>query len=161
MCYITRSLVSDRLWGPLTSCPVGTGASLGDVKLTTHLHLVPTFRMLGDIPLLSNICSWRGTWLSTEATFTMVPKACRTSLHFKGTQIYNCFVPLEHASTPVAVVSSVSTLWLLRCHLHLVVMHLTEANVILCVTDKGRWLLGPLTALRSMYGRHYTTRHTG
>jgi hypothetical protein len=49
----------------LASYPMGTGAfslwqSGRDVKLTTHLHLVPRSRMRGAIPPLPNTSSWRG-----------------------------------------------------------------------------------------------------
>jgi hypothetical protein len=51
------------------SYPMGTrgsfpgGQSGWSVKLTTHLHLVPTSRMRVAIPRLLNTSSWRGTQL--------------------------------------------------------------------------------------------------
>jgi hypothetical protein len=40
------------------------------VKLTTHLHLVPSSRMRGAIPPLSNMPSWRGALLKHRDNFT-------------------------------------------------------------------------------------------
>jgi hypothetical protein len=40
-----------------------------DVKLATHLHLVPRLRMRGDIPPLHHTSSWRGASLGDRCVF--------------------------------------------------------------------------------------------
>jgi hypothetical protein len=47
-----------RLWPAPPPSLIGNGYQ--DVKLTTHLHLMPTSRMRGDIPPLPSTSSWRG-----------------------------------------------------------------------------------------------------
>jgi hypothetical protein len=53
----------DRLWGPPSPIQWAPGALSLGVKLTTHLHLVPSSRMRGAIPPFPNTSSWRGAQL--------------------------------------------------------------------------------------------------
>ena len=62
----------DRLWGPFSLLFNGYWISLlglqrPAVKLSTHLHLVPSLRMSGAILLLPYMPSWRG-----EGHFTFI-----------------------------------------------------------------------------------------
>lgn len=51
MLVLSSPIHPDRLWGPASlQCNVCQG-SFPRVKSTTHLHLVPRFRMSGAIPL--------------------------------------------------------------------------------------------------------------
>jgi hypothetical protein len=52
------------LWGLFHRGWSGRG-----VKLTTHVHLVPSLKMHGAVSLLSHAFAWRGTWLNVGDFF--------------------------------------------------------------------------------------------
>jgi hypothetical protein len=60
----TTLLCPDRLWGPPSQPPIQwvPGERGQDVKLTTHIPLVPSLRMRGAIPPLSHTSAWGGAY---------------------------------------------------------------------------------------------------
>jgi len=68
-----------RLWGSPPSYPVGIDGSSPASKRprgkVAHVHVAQNLRMRGTVPPLPHTPSWRGTYLSTEAT---LPTAVRS-----------------------------------------------------------------------------------